>query len=266
MRQFEPRFRWFTQNHPTFWTTSFKFQSPNLWSRIFYFWINTKLLLGCWMKFLKDRIVRKPTALDENQPPIWTGSVSENTIQIWCFIDFINKEFYEFIILIGWIVCLLDGGLLRHYFWLVWGHFGWIAEAFWPQISIDCGNVTLDFFLHGFCSSSQFVQTAEPSFANKTQSLHLPEERTLDQWQTVQFWFSPAQVGLCIVALDVQTSDHFLGNTTVFEWILLDNLFLQLFLLRSQLSLSNYSLLSTSFENAWSCSTVWTKGFFSNVF
>ncbi len=62
------------------------------------------------------------------------------------------------------------------------------------QIITDCGNFTLDFKQHGFCTSPLFLQTLGPWFPNEMLNLLSSENRTLDHWATVQFFFSLAQV------------------------------------------------------------------------
>ncbi len=59
---------------------------------------------------------------------------------------------------------------------------------------ISCGNFTLDFKQYGFCASPLFRQTLGPWFPKEMQNLLSSEKRTLDQWATVQFFFSLAQV------------------------------------------------------------------------
>ncbi len=62
------------------------------------------------------------------------------------------------------------------------------------QIITDCGNFTLDFKQHGFCVSPLFLQTLGPWFPNEILNLLSSEKRTLDHWETIQFFFSLAQV------------------------------------------------------------------------
>ncbi len=62
------------------------------------------------------------------------------------------------------------------------------------QIITDCGNFTLDFKQHGFCTSPLFLQTLGPWFPNEMQNFLSSEKRTLDHWVTVQLFFSLAQV------------------------------------------------------------------------
>ncbi len=62
------------------------------------------------------------------------------------------------------------------------------------KIITDCGNFTVDFKQHGFCTSPLFLQTLGPWFLNEMQNLLSSEKRTLDQWATVQLFFSLAQV------------------------------------------------------------------------
>ncbi len=68
------------------------------------------------------------------------------------------------------------------------------ADDMAAQIITDCGNFTLDFKQHGFCTSPLFLQTLGPWFPNEMQNLLSFEKRTLDYWATVQFFFSLAQV------------------------------------------------------------------------
>ncbi len=68
------------------------------------------------------------------------------------------------------------------------------ADDMAAQIITDCGNFTLDFKQHGFCSSPLFLQTLGPWFPNEMQNVLSSEKRTLDHWATVQFFFSTAQV------------------------------------------------------------------------
>ncbi len=60
------------------------------------------------------------------------------------------------------------------------------------QINTDCGNFTLDFKKHGFCASPLFLQTLGPWFPNEMPKFLSSENRTLDHWPTVQFFFSLA--------------------------------------------------------------------------
>ncbi len=62
------------------------------------------------------------------------------------------------------------------------------------QTITDCRNFTLDFKQHGFCASPLFLQTLGPWFPNEIQNVLSSEKRTLDEWATVQFFFSLAQV------------------------------------------------------------------------
>ncbi len=68
------------------------------------------------------------------------------------------------------------------------------ADDVAAQIITDCGNFTLDFKQHGFCASPLFLQTLGPWFPNEMQNLLSSEKRTLDNWATVQLFFSTAQV------------------------------------------------------------------------
>ncbi len=68
------------------------------------------------------------------------------------------------------------------------------ADDMAPQIITDCGNFTLDFKQRGFCASPLFLQMLGPWFPNEMQNLLSSENRTLDYWATVQFFFSLAQV------------------------------------------------------------------------
>ncbi len=63
-----------------------------------------------------------------------------------------------------------------------------------PQIITDCGNLTLNFKQLWLWSSPPFLQTLGPWFPNEIQNLLSSENRTLDHWATVQFFFSLDQV------------------------------------------------------------------------
>ncbi len=60
------------------------------------------------------------------------------------------------------------------------------------QITIDCGNFTLDFKQNGYYPL--VLQTLGPWFPQEMQNLLSSEKRTLDQWATVQLFFSLAHV------------------------------------------------------------------------
>ncbi len=64
------------------------------------------------------------------------------------------------------------------------------ADNMAAQTITDCGNFTLDFKQHGFCASPLFLQTLGPWFPNEMQNVLSFEE----DWATVQFFFSLAQV------------------------------------------------------------------------
>ncbi len=68
------------------------------------------------------------------------------------------------------------------------------ADDMAAQIITDCGNITLDLKLHGFCASPLFLQTLGPWFLNEMQNVLSSEKRNIDHWATVQFFFSLAQV------------------------------------------------------------------------
>ncbi len=68
------------------------------------------------------------------------------------------------------------------------------ADDMAAQIITDCGSFTLDFKQHGFCASSLFLQGLGPWFPNEMQHLLSSEKRTLNNWATVQLFFSLAQV------------------------------------------------------------------------
>ncbi len=68
------------------------------------------------------------------------------------------------------------------------------ADDMAAQIITDCGNFTRNFKQHGFCASPLFFQTLGPFFPNKMLNLLSSEKRILDNWATVQFFFSLAQV------------------------------------------------------------------------
>ncbi len=68
------------------------------------------------------------------------------------------------------------------------------ADDMAAQIITDCGNFTLDFKQHWFCSSPLFLQTLGPWFPNEMQNVLSTEKRTLDHWATVQLFFSLVQV------------------------------------------------------------------------
>ncbi len=68
------------------------------------------------------------------------------------------------------------------------------ADDMAAQIITDCGNFTLDLKQHGFCASPLFLQTLWPWFPHEMQNWLSSEKRALDQWATVQLFFSLAQV------------------------------------------------------------------------
>ncbi len=66
------------------------------------------------------------------------------------------------------------------------------ADDMAAQIITDCGNVTLDFKQQGLCASPLSFQTLGPWFPNEMLHLLSSEKRILDQWATVQLFFSLA--------------------------------------------------------------------------
>ncbi len=67
------------------------------------------------------------------------------------------------------------------------------ADDMAAQIITACGNFTLDFKLHGFCSSPLFLQTLGTWFLNEM-LFNLIWKEDFGHWATVQFFFSLAQV------------------------------------------------------------------------
>ncbi len=151
------------------------------------------------------------------------------------------------------------------------------ADDIAPQIITDCGNLTLDFKQLVLWASPPFLQTLGPWFPNEIQNLLSSEKRTLDYWETVQFFFSLAQVRrqlysnsltrLCVVALDALTpaSVHSLWSSPKFlNWFCLtilirlrfSRLVVHLFLL--------HFFLPLNFLNMLGYSTLWTANFFGN--
>ncbi len=111
------------------------------------------------------------------------------------------------------------------------------ADYIAPQIITDCGNLTLDFKQLGLWASPPFLQTLGPWFPNEIHNLLSSEKRTLDHWQTVQFFFSLAQTPLITTVakfldtsvcggswcLDPSLSLFLVKFTQILESILLDN-------------------------------------------
>ncbi len=156
------------------------------------------------------------------------------------------------------------------------------ADDIAPQIITDCGNFTLDFKQHGFCASPLFLQTLGPWFPNEMQNWLSSEKRTLDQWATVQLFFSLAQVrcfwrcfcfrsGLVILFPEdvwaTPASVHSLWSSLKCLNCLCLTVFssLQSSLLLVHIFLPNYLFLpvNLAFNMLW-YSTLWTATPFSN--
>ncbi len=155
------------------------------------------------------------------------------------------------------------------------------ADDIAPQIITDCGNVTLDFKQLGLWASPPFLQTLGPMFPNEIQNLLSSEKRTLDDWATVQFFFSLAQVRrlwLTTVAkfldtsvcggswcLDPSLSQFLVKFTQILEYILLDNPHNAAVLSVGCTSFSSTLFSSTQRSvNMLGYSTLWTASFFGN--
>ncbi len=159
------------------------------------------------------------------------------------------------------------------------------ADDMAVQIITDCGNFTLDFKQHGLCASPHFLQFLGPLFPNEMQNLLSSEKRTLDNWATVQLFFSFAQVRcfwhyFCfrsgLVALYLKMSERgdswctdssfsllFVKLSRVFELALRDSIS-KLAVIPVACFLPNFFLpVNFAFSIIW-YSTLWTATPFSN--
>ncbi len=154
------------------------------------------------------------------------------------------------------------------------------ADDITPQITTDCGNLTLDFKQLGIWASPHFLQTLGLWFPNEIQNLLSSVKRTLDHWAIVQIFFSLAQVrhlwrqlakfldtSVCggSWCLDPSLSPFLVKFTQILESILLDNPHKAVVLSVGCASFSSTLFPSTQLSvNMLGYSTLWTASFFVN--